>query len=322
MNIVVLGGSGFIGSRLVGELAAAGHSVRIFDKRPSAVHPERVTLGDVRDAAAVMSALAGCDCAINLAAEHADDVQPSSLYQDVNVGGARNVVAGAQVHGTERIIFVSSVAVYGLDQPLANESSPLQPCNEYGRSKVAAESAYTAWAAADPSRRSLFVLRPCVVFGEGNRGNVHNLIDHIRRRRFVMIGNGSNRKSIAYVGNLVDFLCTLIAAPAGVQVCNYADKPDFSTRELVDEIRALMPGTGKARLRLPYTLALVLGYAFDGLARLRGRPLAISSARVRKFCADTRIAADAVRARGFQPRVRLNDALALTIASLRREDSQ
>jgi hypothetical protein len=83
-----------------------------------------------------------------------------------------------------------------------------------------------------------------------------------------------------------------------------------------------MPGTGKTRLRLPYALALALGYAFDVLARLRGRPLAISSARVRKFCADTRIAADAVRARGFQPRVRLNDALALTIASLQKEASR
>jgi GlcNAc-P-P-Und epimerase len=320
MNIVVLGGSGFIGSRLVGELAGAGHSVRIFDKRPSAAHPERVTLGDVRDSAALLSALAGCDCVVNLAAEHADDVQPSSLYEDVNVGGARNVVAAAQFHGIERVIFVSSVAVYGLDQPLADESSPLQPCNEYGRSKVAAESVYTAWAGAAPTRRGLFVLRPCVVFGEGNRGNVHNLIDHIRRRRFVMIGNGNNRKSIAYVGNLVDFLCTMIAVPAGVQVCNYADKPDFSTRELVDEIRALLPGTGRTRLRLPYTLALFLGYAFDGLARLRGRPLAISSARVRKFCADTRIAADAVHASGFQPRVSLKQALALTVASLRNEN--
>lgn len=320
MNIVVLGGSGFIGSRLVSELIAAGHAVRIFDKRPSAEHPGLVTLGDIRDAVAVTSALAGCDCAVNLAAEHADDVRPGSLYYEVNVGGARNLLHAAEANGVVRLLFVSSVSVYGLDQPLANESSPLLPSNDYGRSKAAAEAEYLAWAQALPTRRSLLMVRPCVVFGEGNRGNVHNLIDHIRRRRFVMIGSGENRKSIAYVGNLVGFLCACVEAPAGVQVYNYADKPDFSTRELVDSIRALLPEAGMMRLRLPYALALALGYAFDALAWLRGSPMAISSARVRKFCADTRIAADAVRATGFVPRVDLKEALALTIASLPRED--
>jgi nucleoside-diphosphate-sugar epimerase len=320
MNIVVLGGSGFIGSRLVSELIAAGHSVRIFDKRPSAAHSGLVTLGDIRDAAAVTAALVGCDCAVNLAAEHADDVRPVSLYYEVNVGGAQNLLRAAEANGVMRLLFVSSVSVYGLDQPLADESSPLLPSNDYGRSKAAAEAEYLAWVHALATQRSLLMVRPCVVFGEGNRGNVHNLIDHIRRRRFVMIGSGENRKSIAYVGNLVGFLCACVEAPVGVQVYNYADKPDFSTRELVDTIRTLLPEAGTTRLRLPYAMALALGYVFDALAWLRGRPMAISSARVRKFCADTRIAADAVRATGFTPRVDLKQALALTIASLPRED--
>ncbi len=316
MNIVVVGGSGFIGSRLVSELLVRGHNVRIFDKNASAMHPNCVTLGDVRDDAALSRMLVGCDCAINLAAEHNDDVRPVSLYFDVNVGGAKNLVRAAEANGVGRIVFVSSVAVYGLEQPMAVETAPLRPCNDYGRSKVQAEAVYARWATLVAERRSLTVLRPCVVFGEGNRGNVHNLIDHIRSRRFVMVGRGDNRKSIAYVGNLVDFLCTQLDNASGVHLYNYADKPDLSMRELVQQICTLLPAHGTSNARLPYALALAAGFMCDAIARLSGRSLSISSARVRKFCADTRIAADQIQRLGFQPRVTLSEGLARTVSHL------
>lgn len=315
MNIIVVGGSGFIGTRLVGALLAGGHAVRIFDKAVSAAYPERVTLGDVRDAKALRLALQGIDCAINLAAEHRDDVRPTHLYFDVNVGGAKHLVAAAEAERVQRLLFVSSVSVYGLEQPMADESARLAPCNDYGRSKVQAEAVYAAWAAHEPAVRALTVLRPCVVFGEGNRGNVHTLIDHIRRHRFIMVGRGDNRKSIAYVGNLVDFIFAQIDNAPGRHLYNYADKPDLSTDELVQNIRSLLPGSRRNRLHLPYPPALAVGYLFDALAALRGRPLSISSARIRKFCADTRIAADAAAHSGFRARISLLDGLARTIAS-------
>jgi len=320
MNITVLGGSGFIGTRLVGALQAAGHRVRILDRRPSTAHPELVVIGDVRDAAAVDAVLAHCDCVINLAAEHGDDVQPASLYFDVNVGGAEQVVRAADAQGVRRIVFVSSVAVYGLEQPLADESSAIRPGNDYGRSKAQAEAVYRGWAAQSAAQRSLVLLRPSVVFGEGNHGNVYNLIDHIRRHRFVMVGSGDNRKSIAYVGNLVDFILTRLDADPGTQLFNYADKPDPSTRELVGRIRTLLPGHRRTRVHLPYAVALAAGYLFDAAARLSGRSLSISSTRVRKFCADTRIATTALEREGFVARVSIDEGLARMIAHLRRHE--
>lgn len=316
MNIVVLGGSGFIGARLVSALLAAGHRVRIFDKRASSVHPGLVTLGDVRDPAAVAQALADCECAINLAAEHSDDVRPSSLYFDVNVGGARNLVAAAEKNAVLRLLFVSSVSVYGLDQPNADERAPLLPSNDYGRSKAQAETVYAAWQSAAAAQRSLSVVRPCVVFGEGNRGNVHNLIDHIQRGRFVMVGDGGNRKSIAYVGNLVDFLCTQLHSSPGIQCYNYADKPDLSTRELVQQIRSQLGMGSSAGFGLPYPIAMTIGASFDVLAFLSGRSYPISRARVRKFCADTRIATTMLQGVGFQAAVSLSEGLARTVAHL------
>ncbi len=314
MKIVVIGGSGFIGTRLVSHLLQRGHDVAIYDIAASAAHPERVVLGDVRDTAALTRALAGADAAINLAAEHRDDVRPESRYFDVNVDGAESLVAAAEKNALRRILFVSSAAVYGFDQANANESAPLLPANAYGKSKVEAENVYRRWCAADASR-ALLIVRPTVVFGEGNRGNVHHLVEQIRRGRFLMIGRGDNRKSIAYVGNLVEFLGTRLETAAGVHLYNYADKPDKSMRELAATIGTL---TGRAtpRLAVPYWLAWSIGGLCDGLARIRGKPLLISRVRVRKFCADTRIDAAALERSGFAPSHTIEEGLAKMIAGM------
>ncbi|MES2935042.1 MAG: NAD(P)-dependent oxidoreductase [Pseudomonadota bacterium] len=322
MEIAVLGGCGFIGARLVTQLLAAGHQVRIFDKVSSTAHPTLATLGDVRDRAALKEFMAHSDCVINLAAEHRDDVKPVSLYTDVNVRGAENVVFAAEANGVEHILFLSTVAVYGLDQPLASESAAIRPFNHYGQSKAQAEAVYTKWASAKATQRVLTVLRPCVVFGEGNRGNVFKLIEQIRRGRFLMVGDGNNHKSVAYVQNLADFMCLQIHAPtAGIQVFNYADKPDLTTTELVQKIRALLPDTVTRSFHVPYGLALAGGYAFDVLAWLSGRSLAISSARVRKFCAETRVATDALEQIGFQPKFTIEEGLLRMIADMATDES-
>lgn len=322
MHIAVIGGSGFIGTRLVSQLLAAGHQVRILDIAPSLAHPDLFKQCDVRDAIAVTHALTTCDCVINLAAEHRDDVKPASRYFEVNVGGAENVVRAAETNGVAHIVFISSVAVYGLDQPMAAESAAIKPFNDYGRSKAQAETAYVKWVAAAPAQRSLTLVRPAVVFGEGNQGNVFTLIDQIRRRRFLMIGRGNNRKSVAYVGNLVDFLCSRIDAGPGVHLFNFADKPDLSTAELVQQIQALLPGSGATPIRLPYGVALALGYLFDALAFLRRRPLTISSARVRKFCAETRVATSALEQSGFQAKFTIREGLTRMIAAIAADDLQ
>jgi nucleoside-diphosphate-sugar epimerase len=92
MKILVIGGSGFIGTRLVDELLKTGHDLAIFDKNPSSAFNHSVTIGDVRELNALDKALHGIDVVYNLAAEHRDDVTPTSLYYDVNVRGAKNIV--------------------------------------------------------------------------------------------------------------------------------------------------------------------------------------------------------------------------------------
>lgn len=318
-RILVVGGSGFIGTHLTTRLLALGHRVAIFDKAPSAAHPQLVAIGDVRDARALAAAAQGNECIINLAAEHRDDVRPAARYSEVNVGGARNLVDAAVECGVPRLVFLSTAALYGLDQPCADESAAISPLNAYARSKAAAEEIYTQWAGAEPGR-SLLTLRSVVVFGEGNQGNVYNLIQQIRRRRFVMVGSGGNRKSMAYVGNLVEFICQRLDATPGCELFNYADPPDKTTHDLVAQLCALLQRPAPT-FSIPYWLGLAAGYAGDALALLSSRPLALSSIRVRKFCANTQVSSACLDATGFARPFTLDQGLARTIAHIESQAS-
>lgn len=300
MKIAITGGNGFIGARLAKALTAAGHRVVPIDTTGE-------TPVDIMDKEALTNAVQGCEAIYHLAAAHRDDIFPRSLYYDINGQGTKNVIDAANAAGITKIIFTSSFAVYGLDSGTPDETTTPAPFNDYGRSKLEAEQHLKLWAKASSERR-LTIVRPVVVFGEGNRGNMHTLIDQIARGRFLMIGQGQNKKSIAYVGNVVDFLVHTLGGEANFVLYNYADKPDLSTRDLIDiicrRLRIKPPS-----LRLPYMLGLAGGYVFDGMARVTGKRFPISAVRVQKFCADTTCAADACRAAGFTPRYTLEDGI-------------
>ena len=235
MSICIIGGSGFVGTRLISLLQSANTVINL-DKAPSVLHGASTQRCDVREPESFSSQLAGQDAVILLAAEHRDDVAPASLYYDVNVEGMRNVLQAMDTQGVKNIVFTSSVAIYGMNQPTPpSESSVEAPFNHYGKSKWQAEQILQEWVAKGEGRNAL-VIRPTVIFGEENRGNVFNLLKQIYSGRFLMIGNGCNRKSMAYVGNIVAFMkYKLEVGFSGIEIFNYADKPDFDMNTLVSE---------------------------------------------------------------------------------------
>ena len=228
-TINVIGGSGFIGTRLVRRLRSKEQlAVQITDKAPSKEHPDVVTLGDVRSAEQLRTSIANGSVIVNLAAEHRDDVRPLSLYDEVNVGGARNICTVAREKSVQTIIFTSTVAVYGFAPIGTDESGKIAPFNDYGRTKYEAEQVFKAWQADAPTERTLVIVRPTVVFGEQNRGNVYNLLRQIASGKFEMVGNGKNRKSMAYVENVAAFIEYSMSFKPGVHIYNFIDKPDFT----------------------------------------------------------------------------------------------
>lgn len=311
-HISVVGGSGFIGTRLCQRLHAAGRPFSIVDIRTSRRFPEHSKLADVRDVDALTQAIEPGSIIVHLAAEHRDDVRPLALYDEVNTFGTANICEAARRQGVGTIVFTSSVAVYGFARIGTAEDGPINPFNDYGRTKYEAEGHLRSWQAEDVAYRTAAIVRPTVVFGEQNRGNVYNLLRQIASGRFRMVGKGENRKSLAYVENVAAFLEFCMGLPAGIHVANYIDKPDFNMNELVQLVYRLLGRGDDLGWRIPVPLALAGGFAFDLYGRISGTKPAISSIRVRKFCADS-VYASAAGSMGFEPPVALGDALARTV---------
>ncbi|MBD5447439.1 MAG: NAD-dependent epimerase/dehydratase family protein [Treponema sp.] len=357
MTITIIGGSGFVGTRLTKRFLEAGHSVRIADKRKSAVYPELWIRCDVRNAPdrtdefpesitdadtapgadriaqeaqpmhSLMEAIEGSDAVVNLAAEHRDDVTPKSLYDDVNVRGSENVCRACSELGIRRIIFTSSVAVYGFAPAGTDEGGEIDYFNDYGRTKFLAEEKYRAWLKASAAN-SVVIVRPTVIFGEGNRGNVYNLLRQIAGGKFPMVGRGTNRNSMNYVENVAAFIQFCVengeklpclekgfdGASAGkLHLFNYCDEPAYDMNGLVLDVCGHL---GKPRERLfhfPYWLAYCGGKCFDLLALVLHRKFAVSAIRVRKFCQNTYFVGTNIKETGFVPPVSLEDGLRATI---------
>ena len=113
--ILTIGGSGFVGSFLLKELQE--RKVENLDKNPSPFFDNITTNGDIRNLDEIKIPK-GTKSVVLLAAEHRDDVSPTSLYYDVNVQGTKNVLQAMDNAGVKNIIFTSSVAIYGLNKTI------------------------------------------------------------------------------------------------------------------------------------------------------------------------------------------------------------
>ena len=309
-KITVIGGSGFVGTNLCKQFSLNQQDFEIIDIKKSSQFPEKYKFGDVRDIESLRKTMTG-DIIVNLAAVHRDDVRDTSQYHHTNVGGAENIVNVCSEKKINKIIFTSSVAVYGFARPNTNESGMINPFNEYGRTKFEAEEIFRLWNTK--GNNSLIIIRPTVIFGEGNRGNVYNLFKQISSGKFLMLGKGNNKKSIAYIGNVVSFLESCILTDQKYGIFNYIDTPNLTMNELVLQVQNKLKGKRDVGLRLPYWVGLVLGYLSDALSKLSGKNLPLSSIRVKKFAASTEFSSSKALLNQFDPPYQLNEAIERTL---------
>ena len=311
-KITVIGGAGFVGTNLCRQLSLKQQDFEIIDLKMSNQFPEKCKLADVRDVKTLRNTITG-DVVVNLAAVHRDDVRDKSEYQRTNVDGAENVALVCEEKGIDKIVFTSTVAVYGFAEPGTDESGAINPFNEYGSTKFEAEEILRKWHAKGDN--SLIIVRPTVIFGQGNRGNVYNLLKQIASGKFLMVGKGENKKSMAYIGNIVAFLETCIATDETYGVYNYVDTPDLTMNELVSQVRAKLKGKSGVGPRLPYWLGIILGYTADILAKLSGINLPVSSIRVKKFASSTEFRSAKASLESFQAPFTLSHGVERTLQS-------
>lgn len=313
-KVSVLGGAGFIGTAFCRHLDQQNIPFEIIDLKSSLTFADQSKIGDIRDRNALGKAITG-DVIVNLAAVHRDDVNDKSAYYETNVYGTQTVGEVAADKGIEHIVFTSSVAVYGFAPVGTSESGKINPFNDYGKSKAQGEDMLRLWRSRAPDSRRLTIVRPTVIFGEGNRGNVFNLLNQVASGRFIMIGSGKNRKSMAYVENIAAFLLHAVRHPSPYSVINYVDNPDLDMNTLVSQIRKKLSGKSDVGLRLPYGVGLLAGYLADGIAKVSGRTLPISSVRVRKFCANTSFTSAKSEFHAFQARFSIEEGLERTLVA-------
>ena len=311
-KITIIGGSGFIGTNFCQVLSDSKTPFEIIDIKKSRRFPGETKIGDVRDIQSLSNTISG-DIVVNLAAVHRDDVREITEYYDTNVTGAENVIEVCRVKNIKKIIFTSTVAVYGFAKPDTGEDGLINPFNEYGRSKYTAEEKFRNWQLQEGN--SLIIIRPTVVFGDGNRGNVFNLFNYIFSKRFIMIGSGTNKKSLAYVENVAAFLQHCSKINVDYAIVNYIDTPNMDMNSLVSKVQNTLndkPGVG---LRLPYWLGLFVGFSADCISKITNIRLPISYIRVQKFSASTSFTSCKEKLMGFETPITLDTGIDKTLKS-------
>lgn len=309
-TVLVTGASGALGPQVVAALAAAGYAVRVLVRQSPS--PGRlpggvdVQLGDITDASAVAAAMAGCQAVVHMAALlHIVDPAPAlrAEYERINVGGTANIVAAALSAGVARLIFFSTIAVYGdSGGQILDENTRPQPTTLYGQSKLAAEQIVAQARCADGQPLGV-ILRLSAVYGAGVKGNYERLLHALARGRFLPLGAGQNRRTLVYDRDVTAAVVLALHHPHAVgQVFNVTDG-DWHTMQTIIQTMAQALGQRPPRFSLPIApVRWLAGLVEDG-AQLVGRPAPIRRATLDKYGED--IAVDGHRIQqtlGFTPR--------------------
>lgn len=318
---LITGGSGLIGRALVAELLQSNRYEVKAQVRKGV--QARASIGQNVDLTRVLmqecdftrardieiqALTKGCDVIIHAAGlAHRSDASYQE-YEVLNVRATQQLVETAASHGVNTFVFLSSAAVYGSGPfDMADETTPIKATTPYAVSKITSEK----WLQSFRGVPRIVILRPPLVFGEGDKGNLLKLIKEIKDRRYRHIGSGDTGKSIIYAKDLAYAvsLC-LEKLPEGVHVFNVANPQPVTMKILADEIARCLNLDYKIP-SVPPALARLGLNALELLAP--GKAPTVE--QLEKLTTTTTCSIDRlVAATGFQPRTALATALKAEIA--------
>jgi nucleoside-diphosphate-sugar epimerase len=313
LNVLMTGGAGFIGLYLCRELSNVGHQIRIVDVQDGSGVDSKYDFRqiDILDKEGLIDATKGIDIVIHLAAKHRFFGVSEKDFFLVNKKGTQNVIEAMDTQSIKKIIFFSTVAVYGDSGSAKGEETDCRPHSSYGRSKLAAEKCIERWASKHPENTAV-IIRPTVVYGPHNKGNIYRLIRQIYYRGYIPVGEGNNIKSIAYIENLTGAVAFLLNQTMnGVNVFNYADAPHMSYRRIVDLIYSEL-GRKSLGLCLPVSPMLKMGRTLDRVLQRLGIEFPLETA-IQKVNKQTHYRADKIRTLGYSSKFSSEEGLGKTV---------
>lgn len=267
-KVLLTGAPGWLGSRLLDELLRRGRDVRCL------IHPAadasalekscEIVRADIRDARAVAGSCEGIRSVFHFAAIiHS---LRTSVIEDINVSGTRNIVQEAARAGVRRLVFMSSNAAQGsLDAGLMTESGQMKPTSAYGRSKLRCEQIVRA---IEGKLLTTTTVRCPMFYGPGQPARMTKLMRMVRSGRPPVFGDGKNLRSMAYVDNVIAGLLLAEASErAAGQTYWLADQRPYTTIEVFDAIAAAL-GVKARPQHLPELIASACRVADEALERI------------------------------------------------------
>ena len=316
--ILVTGGTGFTGSRLVGSLMRDYGRVRVLTRSAagaSKVLPEGVEIieGDITDRAVVDRATEGCEVVYNLAAAFREPGIADRRYAEVHIEGTRHLLDAALKHGVRRIVHCSTVGVLShIEHPPADETWDYAPGDVYQATK--AEGERLALAYARERGAPVTVARPTAIYGPGDT-RLLKLFKLISKRRFVMLGKGDVFFHMVHVDDLVRGLRIMADHPAAVGEVFIIGGRDYRTLNEVVRLIATEEGVPVPRWSLPAKPFQVLGTMCERICIPLGITPPIYRRRVDFFTKSRAFSIrKAVEVLGYDPEIGLEEGIRETIA--------
>lgn len=275
--VLVTGGTGFIGRRLVAVLQARGARVRVLVRTMSRLPPDwgrvDIVVGDLSDPASLARACAGIDTVIHAAGfAHAESATPecATRHWAVNAEGTFRLLDAATAARIERLVYLSSVKAVGEPgSQCVDERWEAPPETPYGRAKRAAEA--RVLTVGRESGLHVVVLRPALVYGPGMKANLARLIEAVQRGWCPPLPETGNRRSLVHVDDMAQAALLAAAHPAARgQTYLVTDGRPCSGRELDLTIRRAL-GHPPPRWAVPASVLYGAAALADGALWLTGR---------------------------------------------------
>lgn len=247
-SIILFGGSGFVGSHLINILSDKFDTIFVADIREPGWHSSDIIKNkermlyvycDVRLPISEDLFGTSVDCIVNLAAVHTSPGHPSHEYFETNINGATNICALAEKKGVKKIIFTSSISVYGPGEDEKTENCIPMPSIPYGSSKTIAEYIHREWYNKEGDR-TLSIIRPAVIFGHGEGGNFTRIANMLEKGFFPYPGRTDTIKGCLYVKDICRFIIQQIESGKGYAFYNFCYQKKYTTRDIVNAFRNVL----------------------------------------------------------------------------------
>ena len=287
-KVLITGAAGFLGSALVDKLRRSDYRVRavFHDSTQSISHEQDIetVAADIRDAKRIHKMADGCGAIVHLAAKvHAiDESGAEKDYESVNVEGTRHILDAAVRSGVNRIVFASSVKVFGeVTSGCVDETQAPDPQTAYGRSKWRAEQLVSQYA--ERYGITAVSLRLPMVYGPTKKGNLYRMIEAIDHGKFPILPRLSAVRSLLHVQNFVRAVFLCLHAPRLKRAAYIVtDTEPYCVTDLYDWLRV---GLGKAhpRWRVPLWMLKNGARCGDVLQAISGRPAPLTTEHLAKL---------------------------------------